>query len=140
MDRSQRSLSPGRNRLHRVVARVLGQSVISGNARSAVGLAFLALTAVILAGVFSVPGDQVLAFSSPSSPIETPASPVRGPTKDTSTPVATGVAVTQARSYVPIPAATSAAPSPDWSLPLGIGLIVLGLALVVGGLFYLLRA
>jgi hypothetical protein len=46
----------------------------------------------------------------------------------------------QARSYVPIPAATSAPPSPDWSLPLGIGLIVLGLALVVGGLVNLLRA
>ena len=114
--------------------------MILGNARSALCLAFLALSAMLLVGVLTVPGEQVLAFSSPSSPLEAPASPVRDSAKDASTPVATGVAATQARSFVPIPESTSAAPSPGWSLPLGIGLIVLGLALVVGGLFYLLRA
>jgi hypothetical protein len=114
--------------------------VISGNARSAVGLAFLALLAVLLAGALTLPGKQVLAFSSPGSPLAAPASPIRGSAKGPGTPTSTGVAETRVQSFVPIPASMSAKPSPGWPLPLGIGLVVLGLALIIGGLLYLLRA
>ena len=77
--------------------------------------------------------DPVLAFSSPSSPLESPSTTlsVQPPASESSP-----LSVPAERAIQGVEGTSS---SPPWRFPLGIAVVVLGLGLVVGGLFYLLR-
>jgi hypothetical protein len=97
------------------------------------GLAFLVLCTLLATSLVAAQDGGVLAFLSPSSPL--------GSTR------ATLAVVSPSRMPSPLSIrvertmqGTEEDPTgPAWRFPLGIGVIVLGLGLVIGGLFYLLR-
>lgn len=137
-----------------------------GRARPVTGLAFLVLCTMLVVTFVAMVDDQASALWSPLSPLESPLSPTpdTSPVEESLTPTAippeaaqaepapTELAPTeeaqaevvqaeaaQAEAAQAAPASTGTKQSPAWRSLFGIGLIALGLALVIGGLFWLVR-
>jgi hypothetical protein len=122
-----------------------------GRARPVTGLAFLVLCTILVLAFVAMVDDRAAALWSPLSPLESPVSPTPDTSraKESLTPTVGPPEATQAKPTRAEPAqaeATQAAPtpsevkqSPAWRSPLGIGMVVLGLALVIGGVFWLVR-
>ena len=106
---------------------------IQGKAGSLWILASLALSTFLLLRVMAAQEGQVLAFSSPNSPLQasTPTVALQSPLD---APHLLPVVVNQTG-----PSEEPASVGYRWQRPVGIGIAVLGFALVVGGLVYLMR-
>jgi hypothetical protein len=99
-----------------------------GKARPLWDLASLSLFAILVVSAFQARGDLVLAFW--SSPLPVDRSLVTLPADSLM-----HVPVEKSESVGEEPAVSSTA----WQRPVGLALVVLGVALVVGGLLYLIR-
>jgi hypothetical protein len=99
--------------------------------RPVLGLVLLVCCALWAATVLGGHAPPALAFSSPNSPLGTASS---SPLDVVRAPLIANAA--------PDAAVQESAPSQEggaWRVPVGVGIVILGLALVVGGLVYLLR-
>ena len=127
-----------------------------GRARPVTGLALLVLCTLVIVAFVAMVDGRASALWSPLSPLESPLSPLPTPSRaeEHVTPTALPPEPTQtkpaqveaAQTEEPKSEAAQAAAmstdvrqSPAWRSLIGIGLVVLGLALVIGGVFWLVR-
>ena len=110
-----------------------------GRARPVTGLAFLVLCTILVVALVAMVDGQAAALWSPLSPLASPlsATPEASRGEESLSPTAQPTRTAQTEAAQAAPASTEAKRSPAWRSPLGIGLIVLGLALVIGGVFWL---
>jgi hypothetical protein len=112
-----------------------------GRARPVTGLAFLVLCTILVVALVATVDGQAAALWSPLSPLASPlsATPDASRVEESLSPTAQPTRAAQTEAAQAAPASAEAKRSPAWRSPLGIGLIALGLALVIGGVFWLVR-
>jgi hypothetical protein len=122
-----------------------------GRARPGAGLAFLVACTLAILAFVAMEDGQALALRSPLSPLDSPVSPAPKPSraKDSLTPTVRTSEPTPAKPAQPketqaeaaqaVPVPTEVKQGPAWLSFFGVGLISLGLALVIGGVFWLVR-